>query len=772
MSFAGSSPRPAGVVAQGVLKIGDYITLSHLEQGWLSAEGICFDDISLSGELSSFENCLWEVHVQNQYTALKEYEEVLFSTISDDSEMKSSEKDPDRSIVTEELLNQLHRAATNEGHLNKKLMSLKIGKPVLFGDIVQLRHVKSKKFLTVYSGVLAKQERENLRIHLDSYGDVRSWLEIMPKSKGDREGQQISLHSDVLLRVHGRTSEFLHCAKPVGELGIVEVNCSLESSQWSLAPYQDAFSILSSKILAGQVVCLQEVDSSAYLAPVGEDLVERSLSRTPVSLTNSNLIGSSNATVGTHLLWIVEHSTAARGGVIGQLTSSAPTTKITLKHLNTGMYLAMDPAAKSGTQSIYLSSDQSSSQLDLIFSDSHDGLHDGASVQLSREGNWIFTPLQQPQPQQPKNSSLKTTHRANSFMPSLSFEEIDSPTIPHHCSGTSERAKASSFTVRNTLHLRFGPDLFLGVEAAKILRSFVRVGRTHRSQQDQEPHFATQIKAVLAVLELVFQFLSEDLSSSAPFGVSKEDLENFDVIQIIETRQIMMREQGVLSSVVDLIELCGDDVINTLLSQEKCVTPAISKSLSQSKVPVKKLISQNSSSYGRRSPFQSSRRLLSDDERASRSPSKKLLASTVSMEARREISRTISQDKFATRRNPAILRARTSRSNFGNLLSDLDSADQFNESLDEFPGEGMDESHLLKRTLAHDLSTSAFKTLFAIIHDNHSNQMSIADKFPIILNQVKDQELAVACVQEMLRDNIQMLETKVSSTSPHSPSLL
>jgi hypothetical protein len=751
------------------LKIGDYVTLRHLDQGWLSAEGICFDDISLSGDLSTFENCLWEIHVQNQYTALKEYEEVLFSTLSDDSEMKSHEKDLEKSIVTEELLNQLHRAATNEGHLNKKLMNIKIGKPILFGDIVQLRHVKSKKFLTVYPGVLARQERENLRIHLDSYGDVRSWLEIMPKSKGDREGQQISLHSDVLLRVHGRTSEYLHCAKPVGGLGIVEVNCSLESSPWNLAPYQDALSTQSSKILAGQVVCLQEVDSSAYLAPVGDDLTERSLSRTPVSLTSSNLIGSSHTAVGTHLLWIIENSAANEGGVIGQLSSSS--TKVTLKHLNTGMYLTMDTVARADNQSIYLNSDQRSSQLDLIFSDA-DGLHDGTSVQLSREGSWIFTPLlqPQPQPQQAKSSSFKTSHRTNSFMPSLSIEEIESPVIPHHCAGTSERAKASSFTVRNTLHLRFGPDLFLGVEAAKILKNFVRVGRSHRSQQGQEPHFATQIKAVLAVLELVFQFLSEDLSSSAPFGVSKADLDDFDIFQIIETRQTMMREQGVLSAVVDLIELCGDDVVNLLFSQEKCVTPAISRSLSQSKAPVRKLLSQNSSygqSLGRRSPFQSNRRLLSDDERAahSRSPSKKLLASTVSMEARREISRTISQDKLrGTRRNPPVLRARASRSNFGSLLSDVDSADDFNESLDDFPGSGgggEDEAHHFKRTLAHDLSTSSFKTLFAIIHDNHANQMSIADKFPIILNQVKDQELAVACVQEMLRDNIQMLETKV-----------
>jgi hypothetical protein len=748
---------PAG--SAPVLKVGDYVTLKHSIQGWLSAEGICFDDISLSSDLCTFENCLWEIHVQNQYTALKEYEEVLFSTISEgtDAEARSTERDRDRSTVTDELLNQLHRAATNEGHLNQKLMSLKIGKPILFGDIVQLRHVKSKKFLTVYSGVLAKQERENLRIHLDSYGDFRSWLEIMPKSKGDKEGQHISPHSEVLLRIHGRTSEYLHCAKDA-----VEVNCSLESSPWTLAVYQDAFSFKASKILAGQVVCLQEVDSSAYLAPEGRAVNQPMPRAQGVSLTQSNLIGSSSEIVGTHLLWILENELPHQGGVIG---CQGPAHSITLKHLNTGMYLTIDSEAPTGSQSIYLSLEKTaSSQLNLA-SDSDSGLNDGATVQLKCQGSWISAPLLQTHSQPEKtfqSSQSNLTQRSSSFMPSFSFEEVEAPALPFHCSGTVERAKASSFTVKNTLHLRLGPDLFLGVEAAKILSKFVCLCQEKCAQLREDVNFTAEVKVVLTVLDLVFQFLSEDLLTDSPNEIVDEEL---DLFHIIETRQIMMREQGVLAAVVDLIEICGDDILSALLSQEKSIPASIAKTMSQSKISFKNLISQNSS-FAPRSPFQSHRKFHSEDDRGSspHTPSKKMLASTLSMEARRDISRTISNENVGARRNPVINRARTSRSNFGNLLSDLDS-DQFPESFDDFPTHGLDHSDYRKRTLAHDLSNSCFQTLFAIIHDNHSNQMSIADKFPILLNQVKDQDLAVACVQEMLRDNLQMLETKVRHLS-------
>lgn len=731
-----------------VLKIGDYITLRYLDQGWLSAEGICFDDISISQSLTNFENCLWEIHVQNQYTALKEYEDVLFTTLSDDSESKEFEK----SNVTDEILNQLHRAATNEGHLNTRLMSLKVGKPVLFGDIVQLKHVKSKKFLTVCSGTLAKSERENLRIHLDNYGDIRSWLEIIPKSKGDKEGQQISVHSEVLLRIHGRTSEFIHCAKKTmdGEEA-TEVNCSLESSSWVLSIYQDAFSARSSNILAGQVVCLQEVDSTAYLAPVIENLTEWTFPRaTHVSLTNSNLLGFSNNMVGTHLLWILENTIPSVGGIVGIVPST-----VTLKHLNTGMYLTIDPLAKSGNQSLYLNSEHTpSSDFEVISVDALDGLHDGAAVQLRSQGCWIFTPIQQSQ--QSNSAQLKRAHRTSSFIPSLSFEEVDSPLIPSRCSGTSEKSKASAFTIHNTLHLRLGPDLFLGVEAAKILKNFVLFGRNQSQEPTHVPNFTSKIKSVLSVLELIHQFLTDDILSTST------EHDGVEFFQIVETRQIMLREQGVLTAVVDLIELCGDDVVTALLSQEKCITPAINKSFSQSQATMKKMISQNS--FGRASPFLSNRKLLSDAAKSPvRSPSKKLMATTLSSEARKDISRVISQEKLGPRRNPGIARAKTSRANLGNLISDFDS-DQFHESQDGFPIEGgSDQSNSAKRTLVHDFSTACFKTLLAIIRDNHSNQMSIADKFPILLNQVKDQELAVACVQEMLRDNLQMLETKVSA---------
>ena len=50
--------------------------------------------------------------------------------------------------------------------MNETYMRHKVGNKVLFGDVVQLLHVKSKKYLTVKDKVLARDERENTAVFL------------------------------------------------------------------------------------------------------------------------------------------------------------------------------------------------------------------------------------------------------------------------------------------------------------------------------------------------------------------------------------------------------------------------------------------------------------------------------------------------------------------------------------------------------------------------------------------------------------------------------
>jgi hypothetical protein len=201
-----------------VLRVGDIVALKHAKpnDGWLSAEGLISEELFLTKQIDDFSECLWEIHVQYQYSAIKEYESILTSgqlelDLEDNEGPSPSEllagigidegavwkpkKTSEAKAI--EQLNNLHRAAINEQRLNEKIMALKVGKALAYGDLIQLKHVKSKKFLTISQHTLARQEKENMRIMLQSRGDNTSCLLFMPRFKYDREGQHITNNMEV-----------------------------------------------------------------------------------------------------------------------------------------------------------------------------------------------------------------------------------------------------------------------------------------------------------------------------------------------------------------------------------------------------------------------------------------------------------------------------------------------------------------------------------------------------------------------------------------------
>lgn len=132
------------ISSTSVLRIGDYVALRHSKpnDGWLCSEGILDDEVFVSKNRDDFDDCLWEVYVQNQYSALNEYEEATSSGYFDDLEEETEEKVvpkiqtgseipkvAQKSLAQKkrDILLNLRRAAINEQRLNEKLMALKIG---------------------------------------------------------------------------------------------------------------------------------------------------------------------------------------------------------------------------------------------------------------------------------------------------------------------------------------------------------------------------------------------------------------------------------------------------------------------------------------------------------------------------------------------------------------------------------------------------------------------------------------------------------------------
>ena len=62
---------------------------------------------------------------------------------------------------------------------------------------------------------------------------------------------------------------------------------------------------------------------------------------------------------------------------------------------------------------------------------------------------------------------------------------------------------------------------------------------------------------------------------------------------------------------------------------------------------------------------------------------------------------------------------------------------------------------------AEDVCHEILDTLYHCLLHNHENKMYIADRFPVLLKQIKLQQAAVLCVKEILHNNLQLVQTKV-----------
>ncbi len=58
------------------IHIGDVVIL-RAKEGYMCAEGLLVEDVSVSNKTSSFEDSLFRIHLQRQYSAYREYADML-----------------------------------------------------------------------------------------------------------------------------------------------------------------------------------------------------------------------------------------------------------------------------------------------------------------------------------------------------------------------------------------------------------------------------------------------------------------------------------------------------------------------------------------------------------------------------------------------------------------------------------------------------------------------------------------------------------------------
>jgi hypothetical protein len=250
------------------LRVGDLITLKKLGRigGFMSSEGVIVEELCISRRLCNFEDHLFQVCIQLQYSAKDGLEEFLSASIGGIGASRRGGYELD--AENQKLYNALLRGKQNEVSMNETFMQNNTGELVKLGEIIQLKHVKSGKFVTMKKNELARDERANLKITLSAEGSTSSWLQILPRFKINKEGDRIHSGMEIHLKVP-ESGEFIHCAqKRPPNRKLREINCAADmQTSWSVLVYRSACDALREASSIHEPTLMQERTSDQRSLP-------------------------------------------------------------------------------------------------------------------------------------------------------------------------------------------------------------------------------------------------------------------------------------------------------------------------------------------------------------------------------------------------------------------------------------------------------------------------------------------------------------------------